>query len=65
MTYMFDEDDELVILNEKIQNQRKAKLISEAYMQQGKSEQAASWAKSADQIGDFIMLLKGVFQYKN
>jgi len=65
MTYLFDEDDELAILNEKIKNQRKAKLISQAYMQQGKPQQAASWAKSADRIGDFIMLLKGVFQYKN
>jgi hypothetical protein len=65
MIYLFDEDDELAILNEKIKNQRKAKLISQAYMQQGKPQQAASWAKSADRIGDFIMLLKGVFQYKN
>jgi len=65
MIYLFDEDDELAILNEKIKNQRKAKLISQAYMQQGKPQQAASWAKSADRIGNFIMLLKGVFQYKN
>jgi hypothetical protein len=65
MTYLFDEDDELAILNEKIRNQRKAKLISQTYMQQGKPQQAANWAKSADQIGDFIMLLKRVFQYKN
>jgi hypothetical protein len=65
MTYLFDDDDERAILEEKIRNQRKAKLISQAYMQQGKAQRAASWAKSADRIGDFIVLLKGAFQHKN
>jgi hypothetical protein len=65
MTYLFDEDDERAILEEKTRNQRKAKLISQTYMQQGKSQQAASWAKSADGIGDFVALLKGAFQHKN
>ena len=65
MTHLFDEDDERAILEEKIRNQHKARLISQAYIEQGKSQQAASWAKSADQIGDFIMLLKRAFQHKN
>jgi hypothetical protein len=65
MTYLFDEDDERAILEERIRNQRKAKLISQAYMQQGRPQQAASWARSVDRIGDFIMLLKGAFQHKN
>jgi len=65
MTYLFDEDDERAILEEKIRNQRKAKLISQAYMEQGKSQRAASWARLADRIGDLIMLLKGAFQHKS
>jgi hypothetical protein len=65
MTYLFDEDDERAILEERIRNQRKAKLISQAYMQQGRPQRAESWARSADRIGDFIMLLKGTFRHKN
>jgi hypothetical protein len=65
MTYLSNEGDERTILEEKIRNQRKARLISQAYMQQGKTQRAASWADSADRIGDFVMLLKGAFQHKN
>jgi hypothetical protein len=65
MTYLFDDDDERAILEEKIRNKRKAELISQAYMQQGKTQRAASWARSVDQIGDLIVLLKGAFQNKN
>jgi hypothetical protein len=65
MTYPFDDDDERAILEEKIRNQRKAELISQAYMQQGKTQRAARWAKSVEQIGDLIVLLKGAFQSKN
>jgi hypothetical protein len=65
MTYLFDEDDERAILEEKTRNQHKAKLISQTYMQQGKTHRASSWAKSADRIGDLVVLLKGAFQHKN
>lgn len=65
MIYLFDEGDERVILEERARNQHKANLMSKTCMQQGKRQEAASWAKSAKQIGIFIILLKGVFQHKN
>jgi hypothetical protein len=61
MRYLFDQDDERAVLDELTRNQHKAELTSQACTQRGQPRQAASWARSARQIGDRLMLLKGAF----
>lgn len=65
MKHLFDQDDERGVLDELTRNQRKAELFSQACTEQGQPRQAASWAKSARQIGQRVTLLEGVFQHKN
>ncbi len=61
MKYLFDQDDEQAVLDELARNQRKAELTSQTCTQRGQPRRAASWARSARQIGDRLILLGGVF----
>jgi hypothetical protein len=65
MKYIFDEDDERVVLDGLARNQRIAVQFIQICTQRGQRKQAASWAKSARQIGQRITLLEGAFQHKN
>jgi len=65
MKYLLDQDDEQKVLDELVHSQRKAELIRQSCINQGKPHQAASWAKSVQRIEERIMLLAEVFKRKN
>ena len=65
MRYLFDQSDEQSILLELRRNQHKAEVIGQFYIEQGKPQQGSICAKSAQQIGERIMLLTEVFRRKN
>jgi hypothetical protein len=61
MRHLLNQDDEQAVLDELAHNQHRAELTSQACARRSQPQQAASWAKSARQIGDRIMLLKEAF----
>ncbi len=61
MRHLFDQDDEQAVLDELARNQHRAELASQACTRRGQPGQAVSWAKSARQISNRLMLLKGAF----
>jgi hypothetical protein len=65
MRYLLDQDDEQSVLEGLARNQHKAELIRQSCIQQGKPQRAVSWAKSAQQISERIMLLTETFKRKN
>jgi hypothetical protein len=65
MRFIFDSQDEQIILQQMLRNRNKAESIGQAYAQRGKSKQADDWVKSAQQVETKIMLLEQAFQRKN
>ena len=65
MRFIFDIQDEQDILKEMSRNRDRAESIGRTCVQQGKANQAASWARSAQLVSIKIMLLEQAFQHKN